>query len=68
MMMTEEEGEALAGETWAGERMSLSAELSHSCGGSGLGCAMCLGALRRRLSERLNFGSWTVLCTSERMV
>ncbi len=27
MMTTEEEGEALAGETWAGERMSLSAEL-----------------------------------------
>ncbi len=27
-MTTEEEGEALAGETWAGERMSLSVELS----------------------------------------
>ncbi len=27
MMTTEEEGEALAGETWAGERMSSSAEL-----------------------------------------
>ncbi len=28
MLTTEEEGEALAGETWAGERMSLSVELS----------------------------------------
>ncbi len=27
MLTTKEEGEALAGETWAGERMSLSAEL-----------------------------------------
>ncbi len=35
MMMTEEEGEALAGETWAGERMSLSAELPERSVSSG---------------------------------